>query len=188
MSMPLSCLYRSVQIALRTAAPALPCLWLLSVGCVSQERYVLSRSIGEQVGTNSSAADATPPVPDVVPAVRERDRRPVFVKTAALQKETLSAHGEDSFRIFARGNNRLITAGSILTWAGTAISLVGTAVVIAGKVQDSTPLFYAGGITALSAEPIMGVGTGLWIAGALRLPFEVSKPAEAMPIPQTKGE
>lgn len=178
-----SSVYRSVQIARTAVWPALPCSLLLSVGCVSEERYVLSRSIGEQVGT---AATAAQPMADSVPAVRERDRRPVFLKTSALQKDTLTAHGEDSFRIVARAPNRMITAGSVLTWVGTAISLVGTAVVIVGKVQDSTPLFYAGGITALSAEPIMGIGTGLWIAGALRLPFEVTKPAEQMPIPQAK--
>ena len=75
--------------------------------------------------------------------------------------------------------NRMITAGSILTWIGTAVSLAGTVMVAVGKVQDSTPLFYAGGISALAAEPIMWTGTGLWIAGAMRRPYAVPPPAAA---------
>ena len=75
--------------------------------------------------------------------------------------------------------NRMITAGSVLTWIGTAVSLAGTVMVAVGKVQDSTPLFYAGGISALVVEPIMWTGTGLWIAGAMRRPYAVPPPAAA---------
>jgi hypothetical protein len=56
-----------------------------------------------------------------------------------------------------------------MVWIGTAISLAGTVIAIAG----SGDLRFAGEITALSAEPIMLTGTGLWIAGAARRPFEV---------------
>lgn len=83
--------------------------------------------------------------------------------------------------------NRMITAGSILTWIGTAVSLAGTVMVAVGKVQDSTPLFYAGGISALAAEPIMWTGTGLWIAGAMRRPSEAPPPAAASTAASTEA-
>ncbi|MBL9044909.1 MAG: hypothetical protein JNM83_25095 [Myxococcales bacterium] len=83
--------------------------------------------------------------------------------------------------------NRMITAGSVLTWIGTAVSLAGTVMVAVGKVQDSTPLFYAGGISALAAEPIMWTGTGLWIAGAMRRPSEAPPPAAASTAASTEA-
>lgn len=171
----MSALYRSVHLSRRDDLVLLAISLSVSVGCVSHERYVLDRTVAEQIGTATAGTTTgpAPEVPEYVSAVREKDRRPVFVKTASLQKETLTPLGTDSFRIEARGINRLITAGSILTWVGTAISLAGTAIVAVGKLQDNTPLFYAGGITALAAEPLMWTGTGLWIGGAMRLPFEV---------------
>lgn len=141
-------------------------------GCTSHERYVIERSAVDSLVTPRDGV-ATP---RAIAAIRERDRRPVYVKSSALRRETLTPHGPDSYRVEARAINPMITAGSILTWVGTAISLTGTVLLAVGKVQDNNPLFQAGGIAALSAEPLMWTGTGLWIGGALRRPYEVPPP------------
>lgn len=143
-----------------------------SVGCTSQERYLIAHT--ELAAAKNASADTAPVA---VSATRERDRQPVYVKLSALQKETLVPHGDGTFVIVARAKNPMITAGSVLTWIGTAISLLGTSLVAVGKVQENTTLFYLGGISALSAEPLMWTGTGLWIAGAMRRPYEVTVPA-----------
>ncbi|HMY60045.1 MAG TPA: hypothetical protein PK472_17405 [Pseudomonadota bacterium] len=174
----MSIVYRSVHHAGRPSRALATLSLLFSVGCVSSERYILDRTAAEQLAPNVVPPDErmSPQGLDYVAAVREKDRRPVFVKTSALRKDTLTPLSPDSFRIEARGYNRLVTAGSILTWVGTAVSLAGTVIVAVAKREDNTPLFYAGGITALAAEPMMWTGTGLWIYGALRLPFEKNPP------------
>ena len=142
-------------------------------GCASQERYLVTRQ-----ELDASLDGAAHPA---IAATRQKDRQPVYVKVSTLQRQTLVPHGDGTFQIVARAKNPMITAGSVLTWIGTAISLVGTTLVAVGKVQDNTLLFYVGGISALSAEPLMWTGTGLWIAGAMRRPYETSASATVIP-------
>lgn len=157
-----------------SAQSLFPLLWLsiavvMEGGCVSQDRYVITHE--ELLRIKQEAQ----PI-EVVSAVRASDHKPVNVKVAALQEQTLAPHGDGTFSIRARGNNPTITAGSVLTWTGTAISLIGTVLVAVGKVKENQTLFYVGGISALCAEPLMWAGTGLWIYGAMRPPYEVPLP------------
>ncbi len=142
-------------------------------GCATQERYLVTQA------ELDSSLDGT--ARTAIPATREKDRQPVYVKVSALQRQTLVPHGDGTIQIVARAKNPMLTAGSVLTWIGTAISLTGTVLVAVGRVQDNTSLFYLGGISALSAEPLMWTGTGLWIAGAMRRPYETPAPSSVGP-------
>lgn len=148
------------------------CPIVLSAGCVSEDRYVIQHHDLAQVQQSAQRSE-------LVNAVRASDRKPVRVRVLALQQETIAPHGDGTFQVRARAKNPIITAGSVLTWTGTAISLIGTAIFAIGKVKDDQALFYLGGISALSAEPLMWAGTGLWIYGAMRPPYEV--PVSAPP-------
>jgi hypothetical protein len=144
----------------------LPIAVVMGSGCVSQDRYVIPHDELQRMKQANQPGE-------VVSAVRLSDHKPVKVKVAALEEQTLAPHGDGTFSIRAKGHNPAITAGSVLTWTGTAISLIGTALLAVGKVKDNQALFYIGGISALSAEPLMWTGTGLWIYGAMRPPYEV---------------
>lgn len=158
-------------------------LGVLLTGCYSHESYVLSQAQVEQLSRPELQSD---PEAQAIRAVRTSDHKSVWVKSEALRPalsalapQALGANAQaplGAVSIPVRAYNPKITAGAALTWIGTGISLVGTVLVAVGKVQDNSPLFYAGAISALAAEPLMWTGTGLWIAGALRPPFETSTP------------
>lgn len=152
-------------------------------GCYSHESYVLSRAQVDSLAQPDSQLQSPP---QAILAVRESDHKSVWVKTDALRSAASALNQQQlglntaaiSVSIPVRAYSPKITAGAALTWIGTAISLVGTVLVAVGKIQDNSTLFYAGGISALAAEPLMWTGTGLWIAGALRPPFETTAPAQ----------
>lgn len=165
----------------RQAVRTLPVvLFALGAGCVSHERYLISRSelVAVAQARTQGNADGNGPdfvadaMPASVPAVRVKDQKPVRVRTSALRFDPARLPDTEIVSIEARALNRMVTAGSVLTWIGTAISLVGTGLVAAGKLRGDDGLFAIGGVMALSAEPIMWTGTGLWIGGALRRPYE----------------
>lgn len=165
----------------RQAVRRLPIvLFALGTGCVSHERYLISRSelVAVAQARTQGNAEGNPPDGAVdtetgsVPAVRVKDQKPVRVRTRALRFDPARLPETELISIEARALNRMVTAGSVLTWIGTAISLVGTGLVAAGKLRGDDGLFVVGGVMALSAEPIMWTGTGLWIGGALRRPYE----------------
>jgi len=165
----------------RQAVRTLPfALLVVGAGCVSHERYLIRRSdlvaVAEQRAAGNtegklpdSVADS---VADSVPAVRKQDHKPVRVRASALRYDVARLPDTEIVSLEARAINRMVTAGSVLTWVGTAISLLGTGLVAAGKLRSDDRLFIVGGAMALSAEPIMWTGTGLWIGGALRRPYE----------------
>ena len=97
----MSIVYRSVHHAGRPSRALATLSLLFSVGCVSSERYILDRTAAEQLAPNVAPPDErmSPQGLDYVAAVREKDRRPVFVKTSALRKDTLTPLSPDSFRI-----------------------------------------------------------------------------------------
>lgn len=146
-------------------------------GCYSHDSYLLTRAQVDAIAQEQTAA-----APDAIQAERVSDHKRVWVKTEALRQATGSASPQpagDLVSVPLRAYSPKISAGAALTWIGTGISLVGTVLVAVGKIQDNNPLFYAGGITALAAEPLMWTGTGLWIAGALHPPFETAARAPA---------
>ena len=137
-----------------------------AAGCTTHEAYLVERA--PLVALARLPADAPPAA---VPAVRASDGRATFVRARALAFDPLHADAlpPGPSRVEARSLNRLIAAGSALTWIGTAISLAGTVVFAAGGDALRLP----GGLIALSAEPLMWTGTALWIVGALGHPAEV---------------
>jgi hypothetical protein len=147
-----------------------------AAGCVSHDFYLISRaqlaSADPAESRGIRPGQTVDAVPVELPALREDDGRRVLVKVSALDFRTATPVSEDAMRVQARGPSRLITAGWVLTFIGTAVSLTGTALFAVGKVQDNNPIFYAGAFSAIAAEPIMWTGTGLWIAGALRRPYD----------------
>lgn len=141
---------------------AVPC------GCSSQADYLIDRAV--------LAAQAPQALDAIIPARRAADGQSAHVRLRALDLSSSTSVDLNTVRVLARARNPLVTAGSVLTWIGTAISLGGTFVAVAGKGRGDDGLFLIGGITALAAEPLMLTGTGLWIAGANRRPYEVQTP------------
>lgn len=72
--------------------------------------------------------------------------------------------------IRSRRYSPVVTAGATLTGVGSIISVVGTIIYFTSTGDNNL----AGGIVALSAEPMMLAGTLMWIFGILRPPQEVA--------------
>jgi hypothetical protein len=76
----------------------------------------------------------------------------------------------DAVPVSASVPSTMITAGSVLVWLGSAMSVVGTALFFAS--ESPTPHWTGAGLAA-GGEPLMIVGTALWIVGVLKRPQEV---------------
>ncbi len=113
---------------------------------------------------------------DWIQAVRRSDGQSVWLRSAAIDWRTATAVPGAKLQVRASARNPAVTAGSTLTWVGTAISLVGSGLFLAGRVRGDEALFLAGSFTALAAEPIMWAGIGYWLAGTLRPPHESPSP------------
>lgn len=70
----------------------------------------------------------------------------------------------------SRRYSPVVTAGATLTGVGSIISVVGTIIYFTSTGDNNL----AGGIVALSAEPMMLAGTLMWIFGILRPPQEIA--------------
>lgn len=112
-----------------------------------------------------------------IQAVRRSDGQSVWLRPAAIDWRTATAVPGAKLQVRASASNPALTAGSTLTWVGTAISLVGSGLFLAGRVRGDEALFLAGSFTALAAEPIMWAGIGYWLAGTLRPPYESPSPS-----------
>src|SRR5207244_1442587 len=86
--------------------------------------------------------------------------RATFVRGSSVDLHTTRGSG-DQLEVVARAPSKLVLAGSLLTWIGTAISLTGTVLFIA--YRDGGDKYWAGIGLAVSAEAVMWTGTGLWI-------------------------
>jgi len=157
-------------------------------GCFTHEWYVVPRHApsehsaspaGSQPALRPSEAAASAPI--WTAAQRRSDDKKVWVRSAAIDWTTASSLGDQGLLVRARAYNPAVTAGSTLTWLGTAISLLGSGLFLAGRVRGDEALFLAGSLTALSAEPVMWAGIGYWLAGTMRPPFESPRPLLAMP-------
>ena len=157
----------------RLACAGLPLL----LGCVSHERYTVSRA--ELVTVAELRAQGR--APQAIAALREQDGKAAAVRLSALRYDPNRLPNTELVSVEARAKNRLVTAGSVFTWVGTAISLFGTGLFAAGRLRSDDGLFLIGAVMSLSAEPIMWTGTGLWIGGALRRPYEVTTSASPAP-------
>jgi hypothetical protein len=105
---------------------------------------------------------------DPIPAVRIQDGAAVRVHAADIDRSSLRVDGERP-TVKTRRYSPMVTAGSVLTWIGSAISIAGTTMFLATNTGD---VHLAGLILAPSAEPLMIAGTVLWIVGLIRHPEE----------------
>ena len=69
-------------------------------GCATQERYLATQ---EELDSSLDGTART-----AIPATRERDRQPVYVKVSALQRQTLVPQGNGTIQIVARAKNCLL--------------------------------------------------------------------------------
>jgi hypothetical protein len=134
---------------------------LLAAGCVVSDRYLVSSG-----ATRALTAMPEPARAHVaVPATRKADGKQVLLRGSTID---LSQPGATEVKAGMR--SKMVVAGQVLTWVGTAISWTGTGLFFG--FHDGVK-HWAGGGLALSAESIMLTGTGLWIAGQRSHPMEI---------------
>lgn len=153
-------------------------------GCWVTERYIATPeqvTQAAQVPAGEAAATALPVHRYRKTAGREVGKA-VFLRADALARSqpelgpTLPASAAAGLPassppvlLRSRRYSPVVTAGATLTGVGTVISVVGTIIYFTSTGDTNL----AGGIVALSAEPMMLAGTLMWIFGILRPPQEV---------------
>jgi hypothetical protein len=137
---------------------------ILLCNCIITDRYLIDADVARR-------AQALPASTDT-PIVATRQGKPVLVRSSTLDFRDARASG-NSVEVKARAKSPMMTAGSALTWIGTAISVAGTALFFAYSDGDK---HWAGAGLALSAEAVMWTGTALWIVAAGKHPQEVAPP------------
>lgn len=156
-------------------------------GCSTHEWYVVpstarvsaAQALNPQPASDTAAT--TEPIVDPaadpawVPAVRRSDGRSVMLRSSAIDWRTATSAPGVPLLVRASAKNPVVTAGSTLTWVGTAVSLVGSGLFLAGRVRGDEALFLAGSFTALAAEPVMWAGIAYWLAGTMRPPYESAR-------------
>lgn len=153
---------------------------LLLGGCWVSERYLVTPGQLEQarqVPAAEAAITALPVHRYVGTADHGQAGKAVLLRAAALAQaqvepgspSTSPASPTAPMIVRSRRYSPVVTAGAVLTGVGTVLSVAGTILYFAG----SGDLHTAGGIVALSAEPMMLAGTLMWIFGILRPPQEV---------------
>jgi hypothetical protein len=141
---------------------------LFLCSCTITDRYLVTAETARRL----EAMPVVERAATAVPAIRDGKR--VFVRGSALEvsPEIHDARASQNFpAVKARAPSPMMTAGSALTWIGTAVSVAGTVLFFTFSDGDR---HWAGAGLALSAEAVMGTGTGLWIAAAARHPQEVA--------------
>ena len=147
----------------KRAAPLLASLVLLAA-CYTHEHYLIeSSSLTEALKQSQGERDRT-----LLPARRKESGKAVKLRLATLDPlglQSLPPSREGYTEVSSHTLNKLVTAGSALTWVGSAISIAGTLAfaLLGANLHDQNAL--AGASTALAAEPIMLTGTILWILG-----------------------
>lgn len=141
-------------------------------GCWVSERYLVTPEQLDQARQVPAAEAATTALPVhryAGPAGRGQVGKAVLLRAEALAQAQPEPGGPPPV-LRSRRYSPVVTAGAVLTGVGTVLSVAGTILYFAG----SGDLHTAGGVVALSAEPMMLAGTLMWIFGILRPPQEVS--------------
>lgn len=133
-------------------------LALLTTACTVNHAYVVD-----------PAALAAPG--EFVPARRVKGGAPVEVRASSIDRVTAQAQPDGTTRVVARAKSRMLDAGVALTLIGSALSIAGAAVFFSG-LESRDARYTTGLVIAPSAEPIMIVGTALWILALRRHPQE----------------
>lgn len=140
-------------------------------GCWVSERYLVTPEQidqARQVPAPEAARTALPVQRYAGPAGHGQAGKAVLLRAEALALGQPEPGSPTVVR--SRRYSPVVTAGAVLTGVGTVLSVAGTILYFAG----SGDLHTAGGVVALSAEPMMLAGTLMWIFGILRPPQEVS--------------
>jgi hypothetical protein len=133
-------------------------LSVAGAGCYSRAPYLVEPSVMEMAVRLPEAERAT----KTAPARRADDLRPVQVRLDALRLADAKPGPGGALLVPTRAYSPMITAGSALTWIGTVISITGTTLAAAYHFDLGTDGGRAGVATAITAEPIMLIGTLLW--------------------------
>jgi hypothetical protein len=158
--------HRPPATSLAAAIAALLCLGACSV----TTRYTATPEQLAQAAQVPADEAATTALPVYRLVGANKPPKPVYVRAEdlrAAQPETLVAAAAPTVR--SRRYSPMVTAGVTLTTIGSIISVVGSVIYFASPDNQ-----LAGGIVALSAEPMMITGTVLWIVGLMRPPQEVA--------------
>jgi hypothetical protein len=108
---------------------------------------------------------------EFVAARRAKGGAAVEVRASAIDRASAQPQPDGTTRVVARARSRNLDAGVAMTLIGSAISIAGTIVFFTGL--ESRDIRYTTGlILAPSAEPLMIVGTVLWILALRRHPQE----------------
>jgi hypothetical protein len=137
------------------------CSCIILCGCTISDRYRISDEDARRVRAMTPEERAATAVPAT------RDGKPTWVRASALDFSDADA----SKGVRARTRSPMMTAGSTLTWIGTAISVAGTVLFFTFSDGDK---HWAGAGVALSAEAVMWTGTALWIVAAGKHAGEVA--------------
>jgi hypothetical protein len=125
-------------------------------GCMVSERYIIPVA-------------ATGPL---IPATRVKRPAQVQIYADTIDRSSMKPQADPSLvEVRAGRKSPKLLAGHLLTWIGTAISLTGNALFIAYYGQNNAEYYSGIGLTA-SAEPLMIVGTILWILALREHPAE----------------
>lgn len=149
------------------------------VGCSTHEWYLVPHNpAGVPTAAPRRARDLGGPASAEasLPAQRRSDGKRVWLKSSAIDWETSTRSNDTGLQVVARAYNPAVTAGSTLTWVGTAASLLGSGLFLAGRIRGDEALFLSGSLTALCAEPIMWAGIAYWLAGTMQPPYETGTP------------
>jgi hypothetical protein len=136
----------------------------LVAGCTVGDRYLISTEHFTAVKIMTSAERQR----HVVPAHRDKNGQPAWVRAHSFSLTEAEAHGEE-VSLPTRLPSRRIVVGSTLVWIGTPLSIAGLCMVIWGR----DALRWSGVALSAVGEPVMIAGTVLWIQGARAHPQEV---------------
>jgi hypothetical protein len=160
------------------ASLALTVTVALAAGCWSHERYLVdARELDRARLLPLEERERA-----IVDARREESGRRAYVRFAALRFDPAKPAAQGAVSVPSHAFNRMATAGSLLTWVGSAISVAGTIVFAVHHGDFGTLGGVTGASVALAAEPIMLTGTLLWIlSGTTHRPEEVRAPPPDQP-------
>jgi len=142
-------------------------LVLLLSACTAGETYLVKPDVAQSLRQMSTEERATL----AVPAERGKLETPVTVRGETLQLDRATPLADGRLRMKAKRYSPMVAAGSALTWIGTGIAYVGVGM-FAARFQQRDEIFTAGWATRVAIEPVLLIGTALWVLGAKARPQE----------------
>jgi hypothetical protein len=138
-------------------------LALLLSGCLVGQRYRVARGTWDALIRLAPEERARV----AVAARREPSGPAIWVRGSSLLPGPADSGPE--VRVAARRYSGMVTAGSILTWVGSAVSVAGSVLYFTAGGGWRV----AGAAMAGAAEPVMMTGTVLWVVGGLKHADEI---------------